>query len=258
MGFMGGFYFWWPKVFGYFLDDKLGKVHFWLTLIGFNLTFGPMHILGLQGMSRRIPTYRDGLRLRPLEHGVHDRCLHHRRRDARVLRGTSCGRGSGRPSLPAPGPDPWDARSLEWSIPSPTPEHNFDDDPVVTQLDDFWHRKYQEDEHGQVGAGRRPEEVAMPGDAPTPTCPRRRTGRSCSPLGLPLIGYGVIFNLIIAAIGGLLVVAGIVGWALEPPDDADLPPNGHGHPDARDRRSPRPPPRSTTEADEREEVTVGD
>ena len=59
-GFLGGFYFWWPKVFGYMLNDKLGKWHFWLMLIGFNLTFGPMHILGLQGMRRRIHTYRDG------------------------------------------------------------------------------------------------------------------------------------------------------------------------------------------------------
>ncbi len=59
-GFLGGFYFWWPKAFGWILDDKRGKWHFWLTLIGFNLTFGPMHILGLQGMSRRIQTYRDG------------------------------------------------------------------------------------------------------------------------------------------------------------------------------------------------------
>ena len=59
-GFLGGFYFWWPKAFGWILDDRRGKWHFWLTLIGFNLTFGPMHILGLQGMSRRIQTYRDG------------------------------------------------------------------------------------------------------------------------------------------------------------------------------------------------------
>src|SRR3954469_23365937 len=57
----GGFYYWWPKVFGRMLNDRVGKVQFWLTLIGFNLTFGPMHILGLQGMPRRIYTYDDGL-----------------------------------------------------------------------------------------------------------------------------------------------------------------------------------------------------
>ena len=79
-GFIGGFYFWWPKVFGYMLNEKLGKWNFWMMLIGFNLTFGPMHILGLQGMPRRIYTYRRRLRLRLLEHGRHDRRVHHRRR----------------------------------------------------------------------------------------------------------------------------------------------------------------------------------
>ncbi len=60
LGFLGGMYFWWPKVFGYMLSEKLGKWHFWTILIGFNLTFGPMHILGLQGMPRRMHTYVAG------------------------------------------------------------------------------------------------------------------------------------------------------------------------------------------------------
>src|SRR4051794_20221215 len=60
LGFVGGFYFWWPKAFGFYLSEAIGKVHFWLMLVGFNLTFGPMHILGLQGMPRRTYTYRDG------------------------------------------------------------------------------------------------------------------------------------------------------------------------------------------------------
>ena len=60
LGFFGGFYFWWPKMFGYFLSEKIGKSSFWVMVIGFNLTFGPMHILGLQGMSRRIQTYSEG------------------------------------------------------------------------------------------------------------------------------------------------------------------------------------------------------
>ena len=58
LGLFGGFYFWWPKAFGYKLSEAWGKASFWVMLIGFNFTFGPMHILGLQGMSRRISTYR--------------------------------------------------------------------------------------------------------------------------------------------------------------------------------------------------------
>src|SRR5690606_12302563 len=60
LGFMGAFYFYWPKAFGYLLNETLGKWNFWLMLIGFNLTFAPMHVLGLQGMSRRIYTYDEG------------------------------------------------------------------------------------------------------------------------------------------------------------------------------------------------------
>ncbi|HEV7886524.1 MAG TPA: cytochrome c oxidase subunit I, partial [Acidimicrobiales bacterium] len=162
-GFMGGFYFWWPKVFGHFLDEKLGKVHFWLTLIGFNLTFGPMHILGLQGMSRRIQTYRSGYGFEfwNMVSSIGAFII----AAAMLVFAYNILRSRKRAHLQAPpGPDPWDSRSLEWSIPSPTPEHNFDDDPVVTRLDDFWHRKYQEDEQGRLVQVHTAEEVAMPGD----------------------------------------------------------------------------------------------
>ena len=54
LGFFAGFYYWWPKVFGKLLSEKLGKWNFWLMVIGINLTFGPMHILGLQGQPRRM------------------------------------------------------------------------------------------------------------------------------------------------------------------------------------------------------------
>ena len=62
-GLLGAMYYWWPKMFGRMLNDTLGKWQFWLTFIGFNLTFGPMHILGLEGMPRRIYTYDKSLGL---------------------------------------------------------------------------------------------------------------------------------------------------------------------------------------------------
>jgi len=230
-GFLGGFYFWWPKVFGYLLNEKLGKVHFWLTLVGFNLTFGPMHILGLQGMSRRIQTYRAGYGFEFWNMVssigafviftaflVFAYNILYSKRRARFL--------------PPPGPDPWDARSLEWSIPSPVPEHNFDDPPVVTQLDDFWHRKYAEDEQGLLVRIASAEEVAMPGDGSRAHLPAPSYFPILLAAGLPLIAYGLIFNLAISAVGGAMALAGFVGWALEPADDIDLPPHGHdGGPD---------------------------
>src|SRR4051794_39748917 len=60
LGFFGGIYYWWPKVFGYRLSETLGNWHFWLILIGMNLTFGPMHIIGLEGQPRRTYTYQKG------------------------------------------------------------------------------------------------------------------------------------------------------------------------------------------------------
>src|SRR5918992_1494281 len=60
-GLFAGIYYWWPKIFGRLLRDGLGKLHFWLMFLGFNLTFGPIHILGLEGMPRRISVYPDGL-----------------------------------------------------------------------------------------------------------------------------------------------------------------------------------------------------
>ena len=53
-GIFAGFYYWWPKIFGKMLSETLGKWNFWLMVIGMNLTFGPMHILGLQGQPRRM------------------------------------------------------------------------------------------------------------------------------------------------------------------------------------------------------------
>jgi cytochrome c oxidase subunit 1 len=58
-GIFAGFYFWFPKMFGVNFNELLGKIHFWLMFIGVNITFFPMHFLGLAGMPRRIPDYPD-------------------------------------------------------------------------------------------------------------------------------------------------------------------------------------------------------
>ena len=84
--------------------------------------------------------------------------------------------------LPPVGPDPWDARGLEWMVASPTPEHNFDEVPTVTRLDEFWHRKYGEDEDGRMVRQHATEDVAQKGDAtgvhlPASYTEKRRTPR---------------------------------------------------------------------------------
>ena len=158
-GLFGGLYYWYPLLTGRMLSDRIGKVHFALTLIGFNATFAPFHILGLQGMPRRIYTYPSG-RGWDVWNFV-------------ATLGSYCIALSvlvflynlwvSRKSAPV-GPDPWDARTLEWTIPNPPPEYNFKEIPLVTARDDFWHRKYTEDEDGR--AVRR--ERVLPASGKTP------------------------------------------------------------------------------------------
>jgi len=227
LGMMGGCYFWWPKVFGYLLDERRGKWHFWMMLVGFNLTFGPMHILGLQGMSRRIDTYSSGFGFEfwnlvstigsfliavSVAYFIYNVVMS--KREAA--------------DLPPVGPDPWDARSLEWSVSSPPPEHNFDYVPLVESQDDWWFRKYRIDDDHKVVRIAEPEMIAQAGDAQGVHLPSPSFWPLVLAVGLPLIGYGLIFNLWLCVIGGLIAAIALYSWALEPVDDPDA---DHGHDD---------------------------
>jgi cytochrome c oxidase subunit I len=222
MAFFGGFYFWWPKVFGYKLGSGLGKWNFWLQLIGMNMTFGPMHILGLQGMSRRIDHYSPGFGFDfwnlivsigafIIATSVAIFLVNVIRSTVRYKKGR----------IPNAGPDPWDARSLEWMTSSPPPEHNYDEEIEVHGLDEFWHRKYGYNENHKVVRIATGEEVAHKGDNKNVHLPSPSYWPLVVALGLPIIGYAVIFNLFLAIPGALLVLGGIYGWAFEPVDDPD-------------------------------------
>ncbi len=141
-----GAYYWWPKMTGRILDEGLGKLHFWLTFIGFNITFFPMHFLGMDGMPRRIFTYDSDMGW-DLWNGVASAgsfiiaisvlvFIHN------VFR-------TGRKGEIA-GNDPWDGRTLEWSISSPPPHYNFAEIPVVHSRDPYWEEKWPNGngEHG--------------------------------------------------------------------------------------------------------------
>ncbi len=142
----GGFYYWWPKIFGKLLNERLGKLNFWLMLIGFNVTFFPMHILGLEGQPRRTYTYASGMGWDNLNLLVSigsfiiafSVLVFLVNIVLTTLRGEKAGS------------DPWDARTLEWSTPTPVPEYNFLEIPQVHARDDFWHRKYTEDAEGRL------------------------------------------------------------------------------------------------------------
>jgi len=230
-GFVGGMYFWWPKAFGYKLSEKIGKTQFWTMVVGFNLTFGPMHILGLQGMPRRMHTYDvvQGFNTWNLVATVGSFILGVGTIMvlANALVSYRAWVREGRPDV---GPDPWDARALEWSIQSPTPEHNFDYDPVVTQLDDWWYQKYQKDENGVLRQVHTGAEIAQPGNGEGVHLPAPSYWPIVVAFGIPIVAYGLIFNLWLVIPGAIITLAGLYGWALEPADDLDID-DDHGHDD---------------------------
>jgi cytochrome c oxidase subunit I len=223
-GIFAGFYYWWPKVFGKMLGETLGRWNFWLMVVGMNMTFGPMHILGLQGQPRRMVVWPDNL----TGDGFFDLAfwnlvatigsyilaigvflfvvnvfVSHRRKDKAPL-------------------DPWDARTLEWLTESPPIEQNFERVPTVHALDEYFHRKYEEveTEHGvRLHKVRTAEdlhedekansdgEVELPAPSYWPIV---------LAFGLPIIAYGVIYSTFLIVFGGLIVLVALFGWSLEP------------------------------------------
>jgi len=139
-GLFSGVYYWWPKFTGKYLSEKLGKVHFWLMFLGMNLTFFPMHWLGLDGMPRRIFTYSaDSGWERTNEWVTVGAFIIALSIAVFIINYFKTSR-----SGEVAGADPWDARTLEWSIPSPVPVYNFVNIPQVDTLDDWWAKKYPE------------------------------------------------------------------------------------------------------------------
>src|SRR5699024_3255957 len=133
-GLFAGAHYWWPKFFGTILDDKLGKITFWLFFSGFHLTFFIQHFLGLMGMPRRYWVYLDnhGLDLGNLisTSGAFLRALVTIVFLYNVVVTTVKNKKVG--------DDPWDARTLEWTIASPPPFYNFKQLPLVRGLDPLW------------------------------------------------------------------------------------------------------------------------
>jgi cytochrome c oxidase subunit 1 len=213
-GLMSGIYYWYPKLTGKLLSEGLGKAHFWIMLIGFNVTFAPFHILGLQGMARRYYRYPAhqgfdfwnmvstiGSFIIALSILVFLINIVHTHFKGKLA-----------------GDDPWDARTIEWSIPNPTPHYNYLEIPIVHERDDWWHKKYTEDEQGNlvpVMAGAS-EEAGEHVEHAEPHMPKPSYWPLVAAFALPLFGYGVIFQWALGAIGGIVLLVGIYGWAMEP------------------------------------------
>jgi cytochrome c oxidase subunit 1 len=201
----GGAYYWWPKMFGKLLDETLGKVHFWLQLIGFNLTFFPMHIVGLQGMPRRVYTYSDELNFTFLNR-------------LETLGSLILTLGflvflfnmwkTWRSKERAPA-DPWNGATLEWSIPSPPQEFNFAELPQVHGRDALWERKR---EHG----GKLPEPQRVSGQGIHMPNPSFRPFIVAVGVAVTLGGFIGGSHLPVHLVGLAILFYGVFSWAFEP------------------------------------------
>ena len=126
MAIYAGVYFWYPKITGRMYSERMGKLHFWMTFIGFNITFLPQHVLGLQGMPRRVADYSPEFMLWNLVSTLGSFLLAASTLPFLWTAVVSCFKGK-----PA-GNNPWRSLTLEWTVTSPPPIHNYPTPPVVT------------------------------------------------------------------------------------------------------------------------------
>jgi len=229
-GLLAGIHYWFPLMFGRKVSEFWGKLSFWVIFIGFNVTFFPMHFLGLNGMPRRTFTYDAnmgwaqgnliatiGAFILAIGVGIYFTVMIYT-----FFNGERVGR------------DPWDARTLEWSLPNPPPEYNYRSLPHVRARDSWWYDKHNPAESHKPEAGHDGAHAGI-------HMPFQSIYPFTAALGLLVGGFAVSnmdpgtgHKLIVALIGLAIVVGSIYLWSLEGnegyhlhPEDEE--PSGSGH-----------------------------
>ena len=207
VGIFAGTYYWFPKITGKMLDETLGKLNFWLVFIGMNLTFFPMHFVGMNGMPRRIYTYSaefgweymnqlSSLGYIVLAIGI-----------LVFMYNVWQSRNSRRVSH-----DPWDAPGVEWTISSPPPPYNFAEIPQIQGRDHYWIVKENAEAAGtpirEPEAHVDPSSIHMPSPSYWPIF---------IAAGVALIGGGLLSHYALSFVGGIIAFIGTIGWGNEPP-----------------------------------------
>ncbi len=217
-GLFGGIYYWWPKITGKLLDERLGLWHFWLMMIGFNMTFFPQHYLGLIGMPRRIYTYAPDLGWNFWNListiGAFLIAVSLLFFIVNVVRTMRSGKIAGN--------DPWDARTLEWAIPSPPPVYNFARVPHVHGRDELWLQKHG-DGHGEAPRAK-PSPVTA-AEIASIHMPSPSYWPLLLALALTVMVSGLMISMYQVAVGGLLTLYLMYKFAME----LHRPAEGHGH-----------------------------
>ncbi|MCH2304524.1 MAG: cytochrome c oxidase subunit I [SAR202 cluster bacterium] len=199
---LGGIYYWFPKFTGRMYDEKMGKLGFYAFFIAMQITFFPMHFTGLNGMPRRIYTYGSeygwdfwnlistiGVLLLAISMVIF------------IYNIVSSWIGGEKASG-----DPWDARTLEWSISSPPPEYNFAVIPTIEYRDDWWEKKML----GKTSEEITSDDVHLPQPSYWPFI---------ASLGLLVAGFGIILSIPVAILGASITMIGVYAWSFEPVND---------------------------------------
>ena len=230
---LAGIHYWFPLMFGRKVSEFWGKLSFWVIFAGFNITFFPMHFLGLNGMPRRTFTYESNLGWNAANYiatigalilgvGIF---IYFAVMVYTFLKGEKVGK------------DIWDARTLEWSLPNPPPEYNYRVIPTVHARDAYWYNKQHKAEIAQEEAEHAKAEAAHGGIH----MPHQSIYPFVASLGLFIaaIGISVIDHdpspgfwgkkIGISMIGGVVMLAGIYFWALEGNEGYHLHPDDEGH-----------------------------
>ncbi|PRO64752.1 cytochrome c oxidase subunit I [Alkalicoccus urumqiensis] len=188
-GIFAATFYWWPKMFGYRLGEGLGKIFFWLFLIGFHLTFFIQHFLGLVGMPRRVASYLDGQGFNEMNLisslgafmmavafiFLVVNVIVSRKNTTNVT-------------------DPWDGRTLEWATTTPVQEFNFAQTPLIRDLDALWYEKMNG--NGKIKAAEPLDEIHMPNGSILPIIMSS---------GLVVASFGVIYEMYLLIALGLLI-----------------------------------------------------
>jgi cytochrome o ubiquinol oxidase subunit 1 len=212
-GAFAGYTYWFPKAFGFRLHEGLGKAAFWFTLIGFYVTFMPLYVAGLLGMTRRLQHYdvaawhpwmivaaigtgiiSIGVMLQIVQFVVSIR----HRDELRDRTG-----------------DPWDGRSLEWATASPPPVFNFAVAPDVTGEDAYWAAKQKAQQHGLETGKQDYRDIEMPRNSPT--------GIVCA-FFATVMGFAMVWHIWwMVVLGGIGAFATFVVFAWRDHDEYVIP-----------------------------------
>jgi cytochrome c oxidase subunit 1 len=219
---LAGIHYWFPLMFGRKVSELWGKLSFWVIFIGFNVTFFPMHFLGLNGMPRRTFTYDEnlgwnapnyiatvGAMILGLGIFVYFFVMVYT-----YFRGEKVKR------------DYWDGRTLEWSLPNPPPEYNFAVTPTVHARDAWWYEKHHKEEIAKEKIAHAKEDAAhggihMPFQSIYPFV--TSLGILIAAIGICAVDYGHKLPVVIT--GGVIMLIGIYLWAMEGNEGYHVQPN---------------------------------